>query len=751
MVPDLTRADHGDQPRGIVPIVMPGISCRAFPADFVLSVVASCATSSCMSSSLACSKPKATFRENAAFMYSMNDLLQLLVWLQLPTDKTSPSQARDAVKQIRHELDGAYDDVLVAVSELVTNAVRHSHSGPQDRIDFRIYRTKDGVRVEVSDSGAGFSTPPLEELTPGRDHGWGLPMVEAIADKWGIDSGARTTVWLEVSASPSKVGTTERPTGLTRSLVDAAFESLITLNRAGIVMDWNATAAETFRFERDEAVGHPIGDLIIAPTDDSGPATRLRSDLGSAIESTHGQPIEMSLIRKGGVPFPALVRLVCSNVGGVDFYHLSILDVSAQKRSEEARDGMLAYLEYLADASAVLASSLDTDRTLRRLARLVVPTHADWCTINLVEDDGRIRRVAAEHADPQRAAELARLLHAHPNEPDAESGVSAVIRTGEALLFEEVDDALLAETANDPEYHQITSELQIRSCVIAPLEARGRVLGSISLVYTEQDKSYDPAALAFAEDLGRRAGLAIDNARLYEQRDRIAMTLQRSLLPPYLPEVPGFDLAARYEPAGTGNEVGGDFYDAFEGLPGQWHLVVGDVEGKGPEAASLIGLARHTLRAISIDHPAPADALTVLNQALLSSASDLCCTVALCRLDVDAKSVTIARAGHPAPLLLRNFGSVQPIGKDGTLLGAVEEPSIHEVTIQMTPGDNLVMFTDGVLGSRALSAEQLGDMLAELPGKPALDIADEMSMSAQRAQPGGLGDDIAILIAHCVN
>ncbi|NND13871.1 MAG: SpoIIE family protein phosphatase [Acidimicrobiia bacterium] len=678
----------------------------------------------------------------------MNDLLQLLVWLQLPVDETSPSQARDAVKQIRHELDGAYDDVLVAVSELVTNAVRHADTGPQDRIDFRMYRTNTGVRVEVGDSGAGFSKPPLEELIPGRDHGWGLPMVEAIADTWGIESGDRTTVWLEVSASPSGVGKTERPTGLTRSLVDAAFESLITLDGAGIVMDWNATAADTFRFERDEAVGHPIGDLIIAPTDDSGPATRLRSDLGSAIESTHGQSIEMSLIRRGGVPFPALVRLVRSDVGGVEFFHLSILDVSAQKRSEEAREGMLAYLEYLADASEVLASSLDTDRTLRRLARLVVPTHADWCTINLVEDDGRIRRVAAEHADPQRAAELARLLHAHPNEPDAESGVSAVIRTGEALLFEEVDDALLAETANDPEYLEITAELQIRSCVIAPLEARGRILGSISLVYTEQDKTYDPAALAFAEDLGRRAGLAIDNATLYEQRDRIAMTLQRSLLPPYLPDVPHFELTARYEPAGTGNEVGGDFYDAFEGIPGVWNLVVGDVEGKGPEAASLIGLARHTLRAISIDHPSPADALSVLNQALLSGASDLCCTVALVSLDPAGGTVTVARAGHPAPLMLRSFGSVERLGEDGTLLGAIESPRIHETTVEIRPGDNLVMFTDGVLGSRALTADELASLLSELPGKKASEIADEISTSAQQAQPGGLGDDIAILIAR---
>jgi PAS domain S-box-containing protein len=528
--------------------------------------------------------------------------------------------------------------------------------------------------------------------------------------------------------------------------VDAAVEALVTVDGSGTVVEWNRMAAEAFGHSRDEALGRRFADLVVAPADVSAPARNLRGRIGEAGDLLDGQPVEMSLVGRGASPLHALVRVTPARRPG--YFHVSILDVSDQRRSEEATREMVAMLAYLADASELLASSLDVDRTLRRLARLVVPRHADWCTINLLEEDGSIRRVAAEHADPQRAAELARLLDAHPNEPDSDSGVAYTIRTGEAQLFEVVDDALLAETANDPEYLEITAQLQIRSCVIAPLEARGRVLGSISLVYTEQAKTYNAADRALAEDLGRRAGLAIDNARLYEQRDTIARSLQRSLLPPFLPEIPGFDLAARYEPAGAGNDVGGDFYDAFETSTGRWNLVIGDVEGKGPDAAALIGLARHTLRALAIEHTSPAEMLRLLNQALLADHSQLLCTVALCHLEVEAGRVIVARAGHPAPMLVRRFGAVEMLGKEGTLLGATDTPVIHETAAQVQPGDNVVLFTDGVVGSRALTAEDVADVLSELAGKGAREIADELVMVAERSRPGGPGDDVAILVAR---
>lgn len=559
---------------------------------------------------------------SSACIGRMNPAGNLLVWLQLAVDPTSPERVRSAIDGLGH-LFARPMDATIAANELVTNAIRHSQLGSGDIIDFRVVHCEDRFRVEVSDGGTRFEWPAVNPMPEGEDSGYGLSMVEALTERWGVEAtnSRGKTVWAEIEASPD---------GILR------------------------------------------------------------------------------------------------------------------------QSGALASLQYLADASEVLASSLDVDRTLRRLARLVVPMHADWCTINLVEEDGTIRRVAAEHEDPAKAAELARLLHAHPNEPDTESGVGYTIRTGKAQLFPEVDEALLAETANDPEYLEITRQLKIRSCVIAPLEARGRVLGAISLVYTEQDKTYDDAALALAQDLGRRAGIAIDNARLYEQRDEIAMTLQRSLLPPFLPTIPDLELSALYEPAGSGNEVGGDFYDVYEAGPGIWNLVVGDVEGKGPAAAALIGLARHTLRAIAVDRPSPADALSVLNQVMLSGSADKCCTVALCRIDVAERRVTVARAGHLAPLMLRGFGAVEPLGVPGTLLGASDSPDIVDDTIEISPGDSLILFTDGVEGRRTSSSESLEALLAELPGKSAHDIAGEMAAAAKRSQPGELGDDVAILVARSI-
>ncbi len=673
----------------------------------------------------------------------------ILLQLRLPVRDTSPAEARHAMQALQPVLDGAYTDMVVAVSELVTNAVRHSNAPPDGEIDLRVTRAGDRIRVEVSDEGTGFTKPDdVRPLEAGEDHGCGLAMVEEFADRWGVDSTPHTTVWLEIDDVDGAQD--EVPAELARSLLDASLGALISLDASGRVRDWNQAAALAFGYSRAEAAGRVIGDLVVPPADPAGADHYLAAPPVEAAARIAGRALEMHLRRRDGTHFPATVRMTASEVDGARYYHLAVQDMSAQKRSEEASAQMLAYVAYLADASEVLASSLDVDRTLRKLARLVVPTHADWCTINLLEEDGSIRRVAAEHADPARAAELARLLHTHPNEPDADSGVGYVIRTGEAQLYAEVDDALLAETANDPEYLEITAQLQIRSCVIAPLEARGRVLGAISLVYTEQEKTYGEADLALAQDLGRRAGLAIDNARLYEQRDNIAITLQRSLLPPYLPELPEFEVAARYEPAGTGNEVGGDFYDVFESAGGGWNLVVGDVEGKGPQAAALIGLARHTLRAVAIDHPSPADALTMLNRVLLSNASELCCTVVLCRLEVATSParVVVALAGHPAPLILRRAGYVEPVGREGMLLGAIPEPPVHDVAAEIHPGDNLVLFSDGVLGRRASDGEALADLLTELAGKPAAMIADEIARSAEDAQPGGLGDDVAILVAR---
>jgi sigma-B regulation protein RsbU (phosphoserine phosphatase) len=182
----------------------------------------------------------------------------------------------------------------------------------------------------------------------------------------------------------------------------------------------------------------------------------------------------------------------------------------------------------------------------------------------------------------------------------------------------------------------------------------------------------------------------------------LARTLQRTLIPPAPPIVPGLDLTAAYRPAGTGDEVGGDFYDVFELGPGDWMLAVGDVRGKGVEAAVVTALARHTIRAAAVRHPEPSEVLLVLNDVLRRDSPDRFCTVALVRLRHGAGGWTaqISCGGHPQPIGFGQGGDPGPAGRTGTLLGVFDAPTVHDTSVGLGPGAGLVLFTDGITESR---------------------------------------------------
>ena len=255
---------------------------------------------------------------------------------------------------------------------------------------------------------------------------------------------------------------------------------------------------------------------------------------------------------------------------------------------------------FMAEASRVLASSMDYDETLQRIARLAVPRIADWCVVDLLDEEGGIRRVAAHHADPVKL-ELARLLdNDYQPRLDEPLGVPEVIRSGEARIYTDIPPQALAAYAQDSEHLRLLSDIGATSVVIVPMVGATGAVGAITLVCSESLRRLTPADLALAERLARRAGTAVENARLYTERSRIAHTLQQALLPSSLPELPLAEVQARYLAAGELNEVGGDFYDVFEHGEDGWMLVIGDVCGKGPRAAGVTALARHTLRAASM-------------------------------------------------------------------------------------------------------------------------------------------------------
>ncbi len=367
-----------------------------------------------------------------------------------------------------------------------------------------------------------------------------------------------------------------------------------------------------------------------------------------------------------------------------------IEDVTEVKRAELAQ-------RLLAEAGQALSSSLDYEQTLQRVAELAVHGLADWCVITLRDGDA-VRQVAVAHADADKVG-LAREFGArHPAHVGDPIGAAAVIGSGEPRLLRDMTPERLARAGLAEEEVALVRDLELRAAIVVPLAIADQPpIGALTLAMAESGRAFADADLALAAELGRRAAIAIENARLYAERSLIATTLQRSLLPPDLPEIPGFLLASFYQAAGRHNDVGGDFYDAFE-VSGGWIVVVGDVAGRGAEAAALTSLSRYTFRAAGKLLGDPIAALEQLNAALRElprlSLVSVCC--ALLRSGAGEARADVVLAGHPPAYHLRR-GSSRPVGVFAPFLGAYERGGWEATTLRLDPGDQLVLYTDGVI------------------------------------------------------
>lgn len=410
-------------------------------------------------------------------------------------------------------------------------------------------------------------------------------------------------------------------------------------------------------------------------------------------------------------------------------------------------------LEFLADASRLLSSSLDLGRTLDKVAGLAVPRIADWCAVDLVQEDESVQRVAVAHTDPTKA-ELAKELRAkYPLNMEADYGVARVIRLGEPELYPEIPAAVIDALTRDDEHMQLLESLRYRSWMIVPLRARGRILGTVSFVISDSGRRFDYEDLALAQDLADRAALAIDNARLFGERSRAAITLQQSLLPPSLPRIPGIELAARYRAAGETNEVGGDFYDIFRTGSKTWSIVIGDVCGKGPQAAAMTALTRYTLRAAAMERRKPSRILKMLNEAILMERRDsqFCSAIYMgVKPATDELIVTLASGGHPLPLIIRKSGVVEEAAAYGTLLGLYPDPELIDHRVTLGPGDSIFLYTDGLTEARGegeiFGADRLKAVLESTKGYGAEEIAAVVEKKLLEFQAGELRDDVAYVV-----
>jgi PAS domain S-box-containing protein len=423
-----------------------------------------------------------------------------------------------------------------------------------------------------------------------------------------------------------------------------------------------------------------------------------------------------------------------------------IEDITTHKRAERAQ-------RFLAESSAVLGSSLDPEEVMGQVARLAIPTIADWLFIDLALDGVGIDRVAVAHSDPERLRQAEDLYRAAPPARNAPGGVLNVLRTARSELHQDLQEELEAAPPGGPTYFRLARAMHMRSAIVVPMASRGRPFGALTLATDPDGRCFDQQDLELAEELARRCAAAIDNARLFTERAYIARTLQQSLLPAELPDIPGMEVAARFRPTGEGNEVGGDFYDLFESGAQGWTIVMGDVCGKGPDAAAVTALARYTLRAAAMRERLPSQSLRVLNEALLRQRDDRrFCTVAYALLELSEQGtrVSCAVGGHPLPLLVRSDGGVEAIGAPGTLIGVLPDPNIEDRSAALRPGDSLVFYTDGVTEGRgadgSLDETGLAHLLAACAGEGADSIAGRVEDAALTAANGSPRDDIAVLV-----
>lgn len=453
--------------------------------------------------------------------------------------------------------------------------------------------------------------------------------------------------------------------------------------------------------------------------------------------------------RSGGEDHWALVRAtpLFDDEGEVKRVANVFMDVTAERVRRQER-------LFLAEATEELASSLDWEATLQRVARLAVPKMADWCSLEILQPDGSLALIALAHVDPEKVRWASELRERHPPRPSDTTGAAHVARTGESEIVPEITAEMIeASEIVDPVHRDAVEELRLSSIMTVPLIARGKTLGVLSLVWAESAKRYSPEDLALAEELATRAALAIDNARLYRDRDIAARSLQERLLPKKLPQIPGLEVAARYLPAVEFLAAGGDFYDLFEMDDGTWKAVIGDVCGKGPDAAALMGFVRFTTRAVSRQDTKPSEALVKLNRALLEELDGdrgRFCTAAVVRIAVDEGDarLTVAVGGHPLPLIVRADGRVEEAGTPGTLLGVVEDVAIVDRIHDLRPGDALVMVTDGVVEASADPAwrdNQLPRLLSSSVGVTAEAIAQRIETAISEVRERRT-DDVAILV-----
>ena len=417
-----------------------------------------------------------------------------------------------------------------------------------------------------------------------------------------------------------------------------------------------------------------------------------------------------------------------------------------QVRRVNARFRVLDEIARAAEAGGSLEETLDA------IAAVIVPEVADVCAIDVIEE-GRVRRAAARVSGFGDDAGIQAKLAERTPSLQAQMADAATHERQQPRFFEHIGDEVLRDYAADEEDLEFLRRVNARSGVTVELRARGRPTGMMTISVGPSGRRFGGGDVNFASVMAGRVALALDNAGLFSElarrereRAEIAETLQRGLLPPPLPHIPGWSVAATYRPAGAENEIGGDFYDAFR-IAGGWMVVIGDVTGRGAHAAAVTAHARYTLRTAAALTGDPVVALRTLNRDLLARRGAALCSVAAMTVSEDpAAPVRLAVAGHPPPLLI-DGDSVSEAADPAPILGAFPDEEWELEATDVAPEQQLVVVTDGVTDAVG-EAGRFGEerLRGELAGiaSPAL-AAQRIEAALHEFTEGRLEDDAAII------
>ncbi|MDS1269908.1 SpoIIE family protein phosphatase [Lipingzhangella sp. LS1_29] len=682
------------------------------------------------------------------------------------------------------------NSIVLLVSELVTNAVVHAES----TLQLTLRRTAGVTEVVVADRAPERAVPQAGSLavdvSPSMENdrvgGLGLALANAMASSWGVTySPEDKAVWFRFAdpgvaapdaETPAPQMTEDRARRDRRPDRWAALSTALnarqtmpemlerTVDYARTVLGGDAayialaTTDET-EWEVQAAVGlssqpwHPIRSRTeeTFPSATPEPGAVINDDL--MLARAH-RGILVAAGMRSLVTAPLIVEGRITGLLGVASRRPRHFGTAAAARLQEGADRIAlpverarlarveitrrSSLSFLAEASDLLAGTLDERMTAALAGQLTTARLTEWCVVQTTDELGEPRLTHATHRNENYTDALNRLVgELPPSEQWHPQPLWTLTAIREAGL------------END-----VTRELVQCPAVCVPLLARGRQLGRFVVGAQPQD-GLTTEDVDVASDLARRVSSALENARLYSSQTSMSMALQRSLLPAKRPEIPGVDYGVFYQPAGEGSVVGGDFYDVFAS-DGRWCFAIGDVCGTGPEAAAVTGLARHTLRALAREGYSPAQIMHRLNLAILDEnpatrfLTMLYAEMTPIEGPEGGMGLRMVSAGHPLPLRLRQDGHTEPLGTPQPLLGAFEDIEFNTESIDVAPGDVLLAVTDGVTerrnGSEMLDEEGLISIFSRCTGLTAQAVISRIERELEMFAPGGHTDDTAMLV-----